>query len=220
MQRAGDERYVVLGGQHTVRACQLLLDEFTVRGEVPPPAIAKVQATILSPTTPLDVRQRLAGNHQMEQTTVHGVAFSRLVGLIHTALTRDMFEDDFAIMSAIQKSGHPRPTKLRAMRNVYLKVLRFVETLGAKAEDVVARWELKGEKVYAASFKAFEQLLTPEARQSACAGLADTFTSLKDFQARCTRATLEMWAGFHWRQGNPFIDPEKSVFPLHHCYSM
>ena len=109
MMRAGDEKYVVLGGQHTVRACQLLVEEYNAHGEVPPPAICSVQATIVAPTTPLDVRQRMAGNHQLEQTTVRSVAFSRLVGLIHTALTRDMYTDDYALLSAVQKRASQGP---------------------------------------------------------------------------------------------------------------
>ena len=54
--------------------------------------------------------------------------------------------------------------------------------------------------------KKFDQLITPVAWEAACAGLADIFTT---YQARCECACTGMRAVFlHWREGNPFIDPD------------
>ena len=66
LHKPAEEKYMVLGGQHTTKALLLLRDEYT-REKVPIPAwCRKVNARVLRPSMDLDTRERLAGDHQCE----------------------------------------------------------------------------------------------------------------------------------------------------------
>jgi hypothetical protein len=77
LHRPDEERYLVLGGQHTCRALRCYRDELTLEGLPVPDWCSVVDAKVLRTDTDLDTRERLAGDHQCEQATVDDIPLSR-----------------------------------------------------------------------------------------------------------------------------------------------
>ena len=68
--------YAALGGQHTVRALQLLAEEQRNLGRLLPDHLVHVRATTLEFATPKAICQEWAGNHQFRQGAVASMPIS------------------------------------------------------------------------------------------------------------------------------------------------
>ena len=213
MPRAGAKTFVVLGGQHTVKALLRLREELLDRGDVVPPAVSTVRAVVLAPETPLHVRQQYAGDHQQQQEAVTAIPLSRLVYFMYQHVVVDKMDRYQAMALAVQKTGRPRPETREALRRMYSHVLTLAESLGPKAEAAVRGLEARG-PVVPGSFLCLRPLVHPVYRVRACAHLLDTKATLATFRNVCRLVLKDQWVDFAWRPGNPHIAEDKRMFLL------
>ena len=210
--RVGATRFVVLGGQHTVAAMRRIRELSLRDNRAPPRVTQEVVARVLRPDTPLEVRQRLAGDHQAAQADVREIPLWRVVGFMVEFRAR--YPDaplDAVLQSAIQKSGRSRPTEVKRMRQDWLPLWHVGEALQAQAMQALQRLEERG-PLTLHFLRCLRGLLTPQWRSVACRSLLERGCTPKKFQQACTQAIHEQWVSWHWRQDNPRLDAHKGVF--------
>ena len=97
---------MVLGGQHTCKALQVLRQEHVEAGTAIPSWLQTVVATVLRSDTPVECRRLLAGDHQYRQRMVSDVVLSRwCIALLNTDEGARMVD---RITQATHVCGYPR----------------------------------------------------------------------------------------------------------------
>ena len=218
-RRLGSSTYVVLGGQHSVAAIKQLRQEYLERSLPPPECYQKVLAKVLLFETPLDLRQRMAGDHQCAQGTVHPVPMWRLVAFLVDAL-KHTGDPDKALATAIQKSGKQRPRTWGDLKEKWGPLLVLAQTMQESAVVAIRNLE---ENTPAGltpnTFRPLRQLYTPQHRAMACRVLEEPRPTVKTWMDGVNAAARAQWVDFHWRSDNPRIDPDKGILrPAFHPF--
>ena len=106
---SADQRFIVIGGQHTCWVVKELKHKLLAAGQPAPHHLCHVRAAILSVSTPLDVRQAEAGNHQYNQSSVPSLPLSATLQILHTDLQQQQgTEPKHRVLMAIQKKTGAR----------------------------------------------------------------------------------------------------------------
>jgi hypothetical protein len=207
------DKYIVLGGQHTAKALQLLNAEAAALGTPVPHHLTVVLAKVLRDTTPLDIRQKLAGAHQAAQGDVIAVPMSRTCHFVWEHLKNHPSDLTGALVNGVMKTG--RPERLRtsaALHKALSNVAYLVEALGDQSEMAVANLERSVGTVTQSMLRRIRPLLTPVARREACVSLLEPEINLQKFDSAITRAIHHQWVEFHWSPANPKIHESRSMF--------
>ena len=216
LPRPGHDRYVVLGGQHTIEAVRRLRQELVERAQPVPRVYRKVQARVVRPETPLDIRQRLAGDHQAAQGAVRDVPLWQVATFVVRGMqsaapgAADPDNHVPALLAAIQKSGRPRPSTWKELKDTWFPFLHVCEALGDAAPAAIRRLEER-EKASLFTFRNLRSILTPPWRARACSIMLDEKCTVRRLEAAIQKTLKDMWVAFHWRRGNPHIDDSKSM---------
>ena len=208
--RTGVPHFLVLGGQHGVRALQVLREEMVAQGRVVPPSVGTVEARVLLPDAPVHVRELYAGDHQQAQTQTTPVPLWRVMTFLVRHLEQGM-NDREALRAAIQKSGRQRPTTEEEMRKKWRNFYWVAEALRGDAPGCIRALESKG-PLAPGSFLCLRPLVTPEARKQACDALRSSDATLHTLKKAAATAARDMYVSFSWRQDNPLIAPEKCMY--------
>ena len=221
MPREGAQRFIVLGGQHSVEAIRRLREELVAAAKPLPPTYTTFVARVVKPGVPLRERQLLAGDHQVAQSAVRPVPLSQIAVILHQQIRRaEAAGQDVraALVAAIHMSGRPRPGSWKEIRDVWGPFAIVVGALGERSAGAVEKLELsaKGKEgaITLYSFRNARSLLTPEFRAKGCQVLLDERPTVAKFDSHVARVAHEQWVSFHWRSDNPHIAPERRVFPM------
>ena len=99
--------YWIIGGQHTVYILREKGTELEKQGRTVPEWYQYVRATVLSHSTPVPVRELIAGSNQNKQGTAAPIPLSTVAKFVSEApASMDFIEK---LKTAVHKSGHPRP---------------------------------------------------------------------------------------------------------------
>ena len=114
------EKYMVIGGQHTCKALMMLRDERLRERRPVPEWCNKVNAKVIRPEVDLDTRERLAGDHQCEQSTVENIPISRTAHYISAYLQHHPNDIMGSIVAGVQNTGRKdRPASNKDLRKAY-----------------------------------------------------------------------------------------------------
>ena len=214
--RAGSSRYYVLGGQHALAAVLAMRKRLQEQSLPVPEHLSLVLARVLKVDTPLDIRQRVAGDHQAAQSAVHSLPFWRFMSFLAESLQRRPDGDvDSFLIAAIQKSGQPRPTTMEKLREKWYPVLSLAQSLKDQAAVAIRRLEESSpEKITGHTFRQMRMLYTPEHRGLAARALLEPSATTKTFGDAIQRACKAQWIAWHWTEANKKIDADKGVIPF------
>ena len=132
--------------------------------------------------------------------------------LVHDFLTRHPGCDPRqAVAFGVQATGlRDRSATWNDLRRNFGVLGKLAITLGPASETVLAGLEFRG-NLTLNSLRPFNSLLTQQARMEAAAALADPQTKPSTIGRVVNRINRNQWFRFHWRAGNPFIDPDRGV---------
>ena len=212
------DRYVCLGGQHTLKATLTLRDDAIRRGEPLQQWMTHVSATVIRPDTPIEVREKLAGDHQNKQGEMMEIPLSRMLHFIRVTKQRRPTAHKLQwIADAIQISGRKERETVKTwdvLQRNYLVLLVLVDHLGEDVEPVVAQLEQRQmEAVTVTSFRKLRKLYTHDHRQRACDALREQGMTTKKWEDVVGRLEKEMWVDWHWAPGNPKLSEDKGTRP-------
>lgn len=188
---------------------------------------------ILAPGTPIEARQRLAGDHQSEQSNVREVPLSRVVKMMYGYQLRNpAATDEDIVLFGVRASGcRDRSSTWTDLRRNYGVLPRVASApLGAQCESALAGIESrsmsiaskggrtpgKDAKLTVFSLRPFYGLLDKDALAGGVSILLNPSMVVKKLKDELMKATKRMWVRFHWSQGNPYIEDSKSVFTCFH----
>ena len=211
--QVGVQQYVVLGGQHQAKALMLLRQEYLERSEPVPPQVTTVLGKVLLHETPLEVRQRVAGDHQASQTAVHAVPLWRLFAMLVDTLRRAPTARPLtALAGSIQKAGVRRPSTWSELKERWGPILVVAQTLMEQAAPAIKRLEESTPGGISLNvFRNVRSLYTLEHRKEACRYLLEEKATVKGFAKKLEDTLKEQWVSFNWRADNPLIEAEKGI---------
>ena len=216
LRKLGDERYLVLGGQHTVYATTLLRQEaLDAHKQLPEWMQTVVADVVLRPDTELRMRKLYSGLHQAHQVNVRTLPLSQLAGLLAEALPIDnptTKELQQALLTAIHMSGRSeRKQNMKALWKDYDSFTYLVKELGSRAEHAFRMLEANSKiPITPYQTRDYRAIFLQPYLEKGAALLMQKVT-LQVVKNTWKQIAHDQWVDIHWTEGNPHLAPERGV---------
>jgi hypothetical protein len=142
-----DNKFVVLGGQHSSKALSMLREDFLGKqgDRGMPVALTGVKADVLHHESPISVRKLVAGEAQFAQEGVSSIPLSCFAARLLEYKVENMNYGDqllteHIITKAIACCGYRRPTDPVCCKNLKTRVFRIFSPFFTEFTAATVRW--------------------------------------------------------------------------------
>ena len=155
--------FVVLGGQHTIKVLKEIREERQAESRALPDWLQFAYGNVVSPECPVDVRRKLAGDHQFRQRQVESVRLSRWAwALLNTDPAAPLVD---RIKEATLVTGWKRYAEDKMYVKEYAGLAKWVLEVDQAAVRCLEKIEELKADVTPSNLRWLQHLISPEARR-------------------------------------------------------
>ena len=166
-----------------------------------------VYCNVLRPDTSLEERERLAGEHQFRQRAVEAVRLSRWANAFLKVKKTLMM--GYRCQRAAEVSGWRRFRGMAEYLKEYSSLGRWVDACGQASVSALENLEKYKKDLTPNMLRCLRPLITPESRRALLPVMMKNKVTMHELELEASTIERKLWVGWHWREGNPHIDPAR-----------